>query len=69
MASSSGGGAADARKGVDEVLSAEEDGFVQLDKVSAGVFRYEVRLANGQVIAKPEPVFPRYVDEADTNAG
>ena len=29
----------------------------------------QARLANGQVIAKPEPVFPRFVDEADTNAG
>ena len=28
----------------------------------------QARLANGQVIAKPEPVFPRFVDEADTNA-
>jgi hypothetical protein len=29
----------------------------------------QARLANGQMIAKPEPVFPRFVDEADTNAG
>jgi len=29
----------------------------------------QARLANGQVIAKPEPVFPRFVDEVDTNAG
>ena len=29
----------------------------------------QARLANGQVIAKPEPVFPRFVDEADINAG
>ena len=29
----------------------------------------QARLSNGQVIAKPEPVFPRFVDEAGTNAG
>jgi methionyl-tRNA synthetase len=29
----------------------------------------QARLANGQIIAKPEPVFPRFFDEADTNAG
>jgi len=29
----------------------------------------QARLANGQMIAKPEPVFPRFVDKADTNAG
>jgi methionyl-tRNA synthetase len=29
----------------------------------------QARLVSGQVIAKPEPVFPRFVDEVDTNAG
>jgi methionyl-tRNA synthetase len=29
----------------------------------------QARLANGQVISKPEPVFPRFIDEADTSDG
>jgi methionyl-tRNA synthetase len=38
------------------------------DQRGFGVLDGKARLASGQVIAKPEPVFPRFVDEGEGNA-
>jgi hypothetical protein len=40
-----------------DLICAEDDGFVQLDKVSDGIFRYEVRLANGRKVENLFDIF------------
>lgn len=48
-----------------DLICAEEDGFVQLDKVSAGVFRYEVRLANGRKVEHLFDIFAQNGEDSE----
>lgn len=48
-----------------DLICAEEDGFVQLEKVSDGTFRYEVRLANGRKVENLFHLFSENREDAE----